>query len=124
MAIATSKVSGWWSSTQVKRRPYSATTRSNHSCVWRAKGDIRSTGRCRNNLAHIIGTNVSDTMAEMMIVTESVIANSRNRRPTTSAMNNSGISTAISDTVSEMIVKPICSEPRNAACSGGSPASI
>ncbi len=73
---------------------------------------------------HIIGTSVNDTIAEMMIVTASVIANSRNRRPTTSAMNNSGISTAISDTVSEMIVKPICSEPLSAACKGGSPASM
>src|SRR5256885_13117979 len=44
VTIATSKVSGWWSSTQVKRRPYSAMTRSNHSCVWRAKGDIRRNG--------------------------------------------------------------------------------
>src|SRR5213595_3619841 len=58
------------------------------------------------------------------MVTDSVIANSRNRRPTTSPMNNSGISTAISDTVSETMVKPICSEPRSAACSGGSPSSM
>ena len=45
----------------------------------------------------------------MTIVTASVIANSWNRRPTTSPMNNSGISTAISETVNEMMVKPICS---------------
>ena len=45
------------------------------------------------------------------MVTDSVIANSLNSRPTTSPMNSSGISTAISDTVSEMMVKPICSEP-------------
>ncbi len=60
----------------------------------------------------------------MTIVTARVIANSRNRRPTTSAMNNSGISTAISEMVSEMMVKPICSAPRNAAASGRSPASM
>jgi hypothetical protein len=35
----------------------------------------------------------------------------RNSRPTTSAMNSSGISTAISEMVSEMIVKPICFAP-------------
>ena len=58
------------------------------------------------------------------MVTARVMANSRNSRPTTSGMNNSGISTAISETVSEMIVKPICAEPFSAASSGGSPASI
>ena len=53
------------------------------------------------------------------MVTASVMANSRNSRPTTSPMKSSGISTAISDTVSEMMVKPICGEPFSAACSGG-----
>jgi hypothetical protein len=38
-----------------------------------------------------------------------VIANSRNRRPTTSAMNSSGMSTAMSEMVKDRIVKPICS---------------
>ena len=37
----------------------------------------------------------------------SVMANSWNNRPTTSPMNSSGISTASSDTVSDMMVKPI-----------------
>jgi hypothetical protein len=49
------------------------------------------------------------------------MANSRNSRPTTSPMNSSGISTAISETVSEMMVKPICSAPLSAASSGFSP---
>jgi hypothetical protein len=75
-------------------------------------------------LAQAIGTNVSDTTAEIRMVTDSVMANSRNSRPTTSPMNSSGISTAISDTVSEMMVKPICSEPRSAACNGDSPSSM
>src|SRR6185312_14784497 len=48
--------------------------------------------------AHIIGTRVSDTTAEIRMVTDSVTANSLNSRPTTSPMNSSGISTAISDT--------------------------
>ena len=51
---------------------------------------------------------VRDTMAE-------ITANSRNSRPTTSPMNSSGISTASSDTVSEMMVKPISLEPFSAA---------
>ncbi len=65
--------------------------------------------------AHIIGVRVSDTTAEMMMVTASVTANSRNRRPTTSPMNSSGMSTAISDTVRETMVKPICPAPVSAA---------
>ncbi len=75
------------------------------------------------SLAHIIGTKVSETTADMMIVTASVMENSWNSRPTTSPMNNNGISTAISEIVSEMIVKPICAEPRNAASSGSIPSS-
>ena len=74
-------------------------------------------------MAHIIGTSVSETTAEMMIVTASVMANSWNSRPTTAPMNNRGISTAISEIVSEMMVKPICSEPRSAASSGSMPPS-
>ncbi len=42
------------------------------------------------------------------MATASVTANSRNSRPTTSPINSSGISTAISEKVSEMMVKPIC----------------
>jgi hypothetical protein len=74
--------------------------------------------------AHSIGTSVSETTAEITIVTASVMANSWNRRPTTSPMNSSGISAAISDTVSEMIVKPICLEPKRAAAMGFSPFSM
>ena len=77
----------------------------------------------RNRRAHIIGVSVSETTAEIRIATARVTANSRNSRPTTSPMKSSGISTAISEKVSEMMVKPICSEPFSAACSGGSPAS-
>ena len=58
------------------------------------------------------------------MATASVTANSRNRRPTTSPMKSSGISTATSEKVSEMMVKAICSEPLSAAWSGGSPASM
>ena len=47
----------------------------------------------------IIGVSVSETIAEMMIVTASVTANSRKRRPTMSPMKSSGSKTAISETV-------------------------
>ena len=73
--------------------------------------------------AHIIGVRVSDTTAEIRIATASVIANSRKSLPTTSPMKSSGMSTAMSETVSETMVKPICPEPLMAASSGESPAS-
>jgi hypothetical protein len=69
----------------------------------------------RSQRADIIGTSVSDTTAEIRIVIASVTANSRNSRPTTSLMKSSGISTAISETVSEMMVKPISEAPASAA---------
>src|SRR5580658_11348443 len=71
-----------------------------------------------------MGVSVNDTTADMTIVTASVIANSRNSRPTTSPMNSNGMSTAISETVSETMVKPICSAPLTAASIGGSPISM
>ena len=58
------------------------------------------------------------------MVTASVMANSWNSRPTTSPMKSSGISTAMSDTVSDTMVKPISPAPLSAALSGGSPCSM
>src|SRR3546814_7308643 len=55
----------------------------------------------RSQRADSIGTSVSDTTAEIRIVSASVTANSRNRRPMTSPMNSSGIKTATSETRSE-----------------------
>ena len=82
----------------------------------------RLSGVCRSSRAHIIGVKVKDTTAEIRIVMLSVMANSRNSRPTTSPMNSSGISTAISEMVRDRMVKAICSEPLSAACRGESPA--
>ena len=73
---------------------------------------------------HIIGVSVSDTIAEMTTAIVKVSANSRNMRPTRPLMNSSGMNTAISDTVSDMTVKPISRAPFSAACSGLSPFSI
>jgi hypothetical protein len=39
-------------------------------------------------------------------------------------MKSSGMSTAISDTVNDMMVKPICPAPLSAASSGVSPSSM
>ena len=54
-------------------------------------------------MAHIIGVKVSETMAEITMVTDRVMANSRNRRPTISPINSNGISTAMSEMVSATI---------------------
>ncbi len=85
-------------------------------------------GRCcsigRSSRPLSIGVSVSDTRAETTTETVSVIANSRNSRPTTPVMNSSGMNTATSETVSETMVKPICFAPRNAAVSGGTPCSM
>ena len=71
-----------------------------------------------------MGVSVSETTAETRMVTLNVTANSRKRRPTMSCMNSSGINTATSEMVSEMMVKPICSAPLSAASSGFSPVSM
>ncbi len=73
--------------------------------------------------AHIIGTSVSDTTAESTMVTARVTANSLNRRPITPPMKRSGISTAISEMVRDMMVKPICPAPAIAASNGLMPSS-
>ena len=71
-----------------------------------------------------MGVRVSETTADTITDTASVTENSLNSRPTTPVMNSSGMNTAISDTVSETMVKPICAAPRNAASSGGTPRSM
>ena len=124
VATATSSVGVWRSRTQFSIRPYQSIEAASQRCVMRVNSEVSSSERRRSSRAHIIGTRVSDTTAEMTIVTARVIANSRNSRPTTSGMNKSGISTAISETVSEMIVNPIWREPRSAARIGVSPPSI
>ena len=96
-----------------------------HACsVARNSRVCFSSGVCFSSREHIIGVSVSDTTAETRIVTASVTANSRNSRPTMSPMNRSGMSTAISEIVSDTIVNPICSAPLSAAFSGVSPCSM
>ena len=71
-----------------------------------------------------MGVSVSETTAETRMVTARVMANSRKSRPTTSLMKSSGMSTAISETVSDIMVKPICSLPLSAAFIGLRPSSM
>ena len=53
-----------------------------------------------------MGVSVRETSAEITIVTASVTANCRKSRPAMSPMKSSGMSTAMSDTVRERMVKP------------------
>ena len=73
---------------------------------------------------HIIGVSVSDTIAEITTAMVRVSANSRNMRPTRPVMNSRGMNTAISDSVSEMTVKPISRAPSSAASMGFRPRSM
>src|ERR1039458_5781036 len=49
--------------------------------------------------AHIMGVAVSETTMETAMATESVTANSRNRRPTMPPIKSRGMNTAISETL-------------------------
>src|SRR5262245_3570944 len=73
--------------------------------------------------AQIIGVSVSDTTVETAIAKASVTENSRNTRPTTPLMNNSGMKAATSDTLIEITVKPIWRAPSSAAWIGAIPLS-
>ncbi len=67
--------------------------------------------------------SVSETKAETAIVIDSTTANSRNSRPMMPPISSSGISTAISDTEIDTMVKPISPAPLNAASMGRMPSS-
>ncbi len=62
--------------------------------------------------------------AEATTATVTVTANSRNRRPMMPPIASSGMNTAISEKVIDMIVKPICPAPFSAASNGRSPSSM
>ena len=66
----------------------------------------RSRSRARNK-EHIIGVSVSAMKAEATTAMLTTMANSWNSRPTMPDMNNSGMKTATSEKVMEMMVKPI-----------------
>ena len=74
--------------------------------------------------AQIIGVTDSDTTTDMAMATTSVTENSRNMRPATPPMNSTGMKAAISDTLMEMTVKPICRAPTSVACIGVMPLSM
>ena len=71
-----------------------------------------------------MGVKVSETIADTNTVIDTVIANSRNRRPTMPPMSSSGMNTATSDRLIETMVKPISPAPLMAASSGDMPSSM
>ncbi len=71
-----------------------------------------------------IGVKVSEMKPEIRTAAPMVTANSRNSRPTIPPMNSTGMNTAASDSVIEMIVKPISREPSRAALNGLVPISM
>jgi hypothetical protein len=73
---------------------------------------------------HIIGVVVSDTSSDTRIATDSVTANSRNRRPTMPPMARMGMNTAISERLIDRTVNPTSRVPRSAACIGAMPFSM
>ena len=73
---------------------------------------------------HIIGVSVSETKADSTTADETVMANSRNSRPTMPPISSSGMNTAISETLIETMVKPISPAPFSAASIGCMPSSM
>ena len=70
-----------------------------------------------------MGVVVSDTTSEIITATESVSANSLNRRPTIPPKKISGANTAISDRLIDSTVKPTSLAPLMAAWRRGMPCS-
>jgi hypothetical protein len=80
--------------------------------------------RAFSSRAHIIGVTVSDTTSETSTAADSVIANSRNRRPISPPMKRIGMNTAISDRVIDSTVKATSPAPTSAARMGAIPCSM
>ncbi len=71
-----------------------------------------------------MGVSVSDTKAEISTVMDTVVANSRNRRPTMPPISSSGMNTAIRLMEMETTVKPISPAPLKDASIGLMPSSM
>ena len=70
-----------------------------------------------------MGVVVSETTMETTMATDSVTANSRNRRPTMPPISSSGMNTATSEMLMVSTVKPISAAPFSAAWNGFMPCS-
>ena len=83
-------------------------------------GRFRAAGRI---LAASIGVSVSDTKAEATIDAVTTTANSLKMRPMIPPIISTGMNTATSETVIEMMVKPISRLPLSAASNALRPSS-
>ena len=70
-----------------------------------------------------MGVRVSEMTADITTAMLTVMANSRNSRPTMPPSSSSGMNTAIRETLMETMVKPISPAPRRAASIGFMPSS-
>src|SRR6266498_1391612 len=104
--------------------PYKASTRFSMPPITRSiQVFFAPSPRGFNRRAHISGVSVSDTRPEAKIAITIVIANSRNILPTSPDMNTSGMKTAASEMVIDIIVKLISLALWRAASKGCSPRS-
>ena len=71
-----------------------------------------------------MGVRLSETNPEIRMATTMVTENSCSSRPTIPLMNSTGMKTATSEIVIEIIVKPISREADSAACMRDSPISM
>ena len=119
VASNTLKVTAEWRSTVDSVLPYMLTIQSKALSIVRYSQPWDS---CRfRRWAHIEGVAVSETNNETAMATESVTANSRNRRPTTPPINKRGVNTPIRETLMVITVKPISFAPLSAAWNGSMP---
>ena len=105
--------------------PYIASTRFSMPPITRsAQVFFEPWPRSFKSRAHIRGVRVSDTKPEAKIAITIVMANSRKIRPTSPDMNTSGMNTAASEIVIDIIVKLISLALLMAASNGCSPRSM
>ncbi len=74
--------------------------------------------------AHIIGVSVSDTASDTSTAIDSVMPNSRKKRPTMPPIKTIGMNTATSDRLIDSTVKPTSRAPKRAAAKRDMPASM
>ena len=98
-------------STQRRERVYTETIQANPRSVVRYMRPCSIFDSSFSRYAHIMGVVVSEMSIETIIAVDSVMANSRNSRPTIPAMRRIGMKTAISDMLIEKMVNPISLEP-------------
>src|SRR5437667_57914 len=105
--------------------PYAASTRFSMPPITRSiQVFFAPSPRSFNNRAHMSGVRVSDTRPDAKIAMTIVMANSRKILPTSPDINTSGIKTAASEMVIDMMVKLISLALLMAASNGCSPRSI